>query len=371
MDFALYIHWPFCVSKCPYCDFNSHVREEIDGKRWRDAYLREMAWWKSQRPEGRITSVFFGGGTPSLMDPETTAAIIEKARSLWGFGEDIEITLEANPSSTESGRFEAFKDAGINRVSIGVQSLRDDALEFLERPHSVAEAQDAIAIASKTFERFSFDLIYGRPGQSVEEWHEELRDVLPLTRGHLSAYQLTIEPGTGFATRHARGEFIMPDEDMQAAFLETTIDLCEAHGLRQYEVSNFASPGQESRHNLTYWRMQDYIGIGPGAHGRVTLNGLHNAAVTHRAPEIWLERVEKNGHGLHPLTTLTLRETMEEKLMMGLRIAEGLETPEGLENQARSLVEEGYLNETMYPERLAATRRGWLCLNAVTGHLLR
>lgn len=370
MDFALYIHWPFCVSKCPYCDFNSHVRDEIDETRWRNAYLRELAWWQSQRPEGRITSIFFGGGTPSLMDPETAGAIIEEARRLWGFADDVEVTLEANPSSAETGRFQAFKDGGVNRVSIGVQSLRDEALKFLERPHDVEEAKQAVAMAAKTFDRYSFDLIYGRPGQTADAWQEELREALPLTRGHLSAYQLTIEPNTNFATRFARGDFVMPDEEAQAAFLEMTADLCDARGLHQYEVSNFAKRGQESRHNLSYWRLGDYIGIGPGAHGRVAMNGVRYASVAHRAPEIWLERVETQGHGLHPLTPLTMREEKEERVMMGLRIAEGVAVPQGLADRARILAKEGYLDEDFLPEKLVATRKGYMCLNAVTAHLL-
>lgn len=370
MDFALYIHWPFCVSKCPYCDFNSHVREEIDEARWKNAYLRELAYWKAQRPDGTVTSVFFGGGTPSLMDPETAGAIIDEARRLWRFKNDVEITLEANPSSVETGRFQAFKEAGVGRVSIGVQSLRDEVLKFLERPHSADEARKAIETASGIFDRYSFDLIYGRPQQELSAWHDELQEALPLTRGHLSAYQLTIEPNTNFATRFSRGDFIMPDEETQAAFLETTIDLCDRHGLLHYEVSNFAAVGQESRHNLTYWRMGDYIGVGPGAHGRVRMNGTRYASVAHRAPEVWLERVEQSGHGHHPLVALSPREEREESVMMGLRIAEGVAAMPDLAPKARVLAEEGYLVSGALPERLVATRKGYLCLNAVTTHLL-
>jgi putative oxygen-independent coproporphyrinogen III oxidase len=372
MDFALYIHWPFCASKCPYCDFNSHVRETIDMARWREAYLSELRWWATQTNDRRVTSVFFGGGTPSLMDPSITAALIDEIKKLWPRAEDIEITLEANPSSIEADRFRDFRQAGVNRVSVGVQSLYDDVLKFLGRPHSAAEARAAIAIAASTFERYSFDLIYGRPDQSVDAWKAELAEVLPLTRGHLSAYQLTIEQNTAFATQAARGDFIMPDDETQAAFFEATIDACVAHGLPQYEVSNFAAAGQESQHNLTYWKMRDYIGVGPGAHGRITLDGARQATVGHRAPEIWLERVDAQGHGGHPFVALSDKEMFEETVMMGMRLNDGLEVPDAkMLPKAEKLAGEGYLDRAVLPGLLKPTRKGLLCLNAVTSHLLR
>ncbi len=369
MDLSLYIHWPFCETKCPYCDFNSHVRESIDEGRWLAAYLREMDFWAEKTKGRKLRSIFFGGGTPSLMQPETVKGLLDHAGKLWPY-EHLEITLEANPSSIESGRFAAFRQAGINRVSIGVQSLRDDVLKFLERPHNAGEARAAIDIAAKHFERYSFDLIYGRPQQTVEDWKQELKEALPLTRGHLSAYQLTIEPGTGFHTRASRGDFIMPDEETQAQFFETTVDMCAAHGLQQYEISNYASEGQESQHNLTYWRSGDYLGIGAGAHGRVTMGGVRYATVDHRAPEAWLEKVETFGHGGHPFTPLTDSENFEEKIMMGLRLAEGIDAPEALLEKAVRLGHENYLDLGALPHKIRPTRRGLQCINAVTRYLL-
>lgn len=368
-SFALYFHWPFCETKCPYCDFNSHVRASIDEERWLAAYIRALDYWAKKTTGRTLTSIFFGGGTPSLMQPETVAAILNHVKKCWSHDE-VEITLEANPSSIEAGRFAAFRQAGINRVSIGVQSLRDDVLQFLERPHNAAEARKAIEIAAKYFDRYSFDLIYGRPQQTIEEWSKELREALPLTNGHLSAYQLTIEQGTRFATQAQRGDFIMPDEDTQARFFETTIDLCAAHGLAQYEISNFASIGQESQHNLNYWRMGDYIGIGAGAHGRVTLDGVRYATIDHRAPESWLEKVETSGYGGHPFVALKDSENYEEAMMMGLRLAEGVNMPPPLLAKAQKLASEGYLDGSRLPERLKPTRRGLQCINAVTAYLL-
>lgn len=369
-DFALYIHWPFCVSKCPYCDFNSHVRDTIDEARWGAAYIRELNYWAERTAGRRVRSIYFGGGTPSLMLPATVASILAEARRLWAMPDDVEITLESNPSSIENARFVGFKEAGVNRVSIGVQSLRDDVLRFLERPHNAAEARAAIEIAASIFDRYSFDLIYGRPDQSVAEWEAELLEALPLTRGHLSAYQLTIEQGTGFATRAARGDFVMPDEDTQAAFFELTNDLCAGHDLEAYEISNYAAPGQESRHNLNYWRGGDYVGIGPGAHGRVTLDSACHATVAHRAPEAWLEMVESKGAGHHPPVRLTDKERAEEAIMMGLRLSGGVLCPPDLGVKAVAMAEAGYLESADLPDRLRTTARGKLCLNAVTGYLL-
>ncbi|MBL8665802.1 MAG: coproporphyrinogen III oxidase, partial [Candidatus Odyssella sp.] len=269
--FALYVHWPFCLSKCPYCDFNSHVRERVEEARWQRAYLAELERAAAETPGRVVTSVFFGGGTPSLMPPETAAAILARIRALWPVAPDAEITLEANPGAAEAARFRAFRAAGVNRLSIGVQALDDAALKFLGRRHVAAEALAAVERAAGIFPRYSFDLIYARPGQSVAAWREELARALRFAGDHLSVYQLTIEPGTAFHTAHARGDFALPDEDTAADLYEATRDLLGAAGLAAYEISNHARPGGESRHNLAYWRYADYAGIGPGAHGRLTL----------------------------------------------------------------------------------------------------
>ncbi len=368
MDFALYFHWPFCESKCPYCDFNSHVRNHIDQNAWLDGYITELKYWAKKTQGRRVTSIFFGGGTPSLMNPDIPAKLIEKVRALWACKDDLEITLEANPSSIEAARFKGFYEAGINRVSIGVQSLRDDVLKFLERPHNADEARQAIDTANDIFDRVSFDLIYGHPMHSPDEWRAELKEWLPLTKGHLSAYQLTIEQGTNFATRYKRGELIMPSDDTQAEFFDITMDECTAHDLNQYEVSNYAANNQESQHNLTYWHMKDYIGIGPGAHGRITLDDVRYATVGHKAPEIWLERVTKNRHGGHPFVALTTHENLEEKIMMGLRLNEGILVSAEILSKAKPLIDEGYL--IAQGMILRPTRRGMMCLNAVITRIL-
>jgi oxygen-independent coproporphyrinogen-3 oxidase len=321
---AIYVHWPFCLSKCPYCDFNSHVRETVDHDRWRTALLAELDHYADRVPGRTVTSIFFGGGTPSLMDPSTAAAIIDSVAERWAVAPDIEITLEANPSSVEAARFADLASAGVNRVSLGVQALDDVSLAFLGRRHTVAEALEALAVAKRQFARSSFDLIYARPGQSVEAWRAELSRALEEGTEHLSVYQLTIEEGTKFATLAARGELDMPDEDTQAALYETTQDILEAAGLPAYEISNHARPGAESRHNLTYWRYGDYVGIGPGAHGRLTVDGQKLATRAHRAPEIWLDRVAATGHGAHPDEPVSMAERRDELLMMGLRLTEGV-----------------------------------------------
>src|SRR5262252_8891286 len=266
--FGLYVHWPFCLSKCPYCDFNSHVREAIDHERWRDALLLELDHYAADTPARRLTSIFFGGGTPSLMAPDTVAAVIERAARHWPFAPDIEITLEANPTSVEAGKFAGFRSAGVNRVSLGVQALNDADLKFLGRHHSAAEARAAIEIARRSFRRHSFDLIYARPGQSAAAWRAELAEAIALAGDHLSVYQLTIEPETVFGAAHRRGELQVPEEEDAAALYELTQELLGAAGLPAYEISNHARPGEESRHNLAYWRYRTYAGIGPGAHGR-------------------------------------------------------------------------------------------------------
>ncbi len=322
---ALYIHWPFCKSKCPYCDFNSHVRAAIDEARWRKALLTELDHVAAETAGRRLTSIFFGGGTPSLMAPETVAALIERASRCWRFADDIEVTLEANPNSVEAARFAALAAAGVNRLSLGVQALDDRALRFLGRGHDAAEALAAIALAGRHFRRFSFDLIYARPEQALAAWQDELDRALALARDHLSLYQLTIEPGTAFATAAARGDLALPDDEQQGALYEMTERRLAAAGLAAYEISNYARPGGESRHNLAYWRYDDYAGIGPGAHGRLTLGGDKFATRRKRAPESWLAAVEADGDGSEERVALSPEERAREMLMMGLRLAEGVD----------------------------------------------
>ena len=317
---ALYVHWPFCVSKCPYCDFNSHVRDDVDQTRWRDALLADLAHEAAMLPGRRLGSIFFGGGTPSLMPPQTVAAVLDAAERAWGFADDIEITLEANPSSVEAARFADLAAAGVNRVSLGLQALDDQALAFLGRAHDVGEGLGALAVAQGVFARVSFDLIYARPGQSLAGWEAELARALAFGTEHLSLYQLTIEPGTRFATLAAKGDLVVPDGDTAAELFETTQAMTAAAGLPRYEVSNHARPGAESRHNLTYWRYRDYAGIGPGAHGR---RGGH-ATVRHRKPENWLGAVDRNAHGLQIEDPLDPLAQASEALVMGLRMREGI-----------------------------------------------
>lgn len=322
--FGLYLHWPFCESKCPYCDFNSHVARNIDHTRWRDAYLAEIARFGALT-EGRILqSVFFGGGTPSMMEPETVHAILEGIRRAWRTANTIEITLEANPGSVEAGRFAAYRDAGINRISMGVQSLRDDHLRQLGRLHSVAEARSAFDIARRLFDRVSFDMIYARQNQQLGAWKEELAEALAMAVDHLSLYQLTIEQGTAFGDRFAAGRLAgLPEETLAADMYELTQDLCESAGMPAYEVSNHARPGAESRHNRLYWTGGDYAGIGPGAHGRLTVQGVRTATEARRSPSAWLDAVEA-GSGVEVRATLSQREQALEYMMMGLRISDGI-----------------------------------------------
>ncbi|MDM7945757.1 MAG: radical SAM family heme chaperone HemW [Oceanibaculum nanhaiense] len=321
---AVYVHWPFCRSKCPYCDFNSHVSASIDHARWRAALLREIDHYADRTPGRTVSSIFFGGGTPSLMEPATAAAVIEHIGQRWRLDAGVEITLEANPTSVEAALLAGFRSAGVNRVSLGVQALNDADLKFLGREHSAREALEAVDIAARLFDRFSFDLIYARPGQTVEAWEAELRQALSHAVGHISAYQLTIEEGTPFHLRHARGEFKIPDEDTGAALYEATQAVLEQAGLPAYEISNHARPGEESRHNLAYWRYADYAGIGPGAHGRLTLAQGKIATRQHRAPQIWLERVERDGHATQAELPVLPEERLTEMLMMGLRTVEGV-----------------------------------------------
>ena len=318
---ALYVHWPFCLSKCPYCDFNSHVRATIDQAAWRAALLADLAHEAALLPGRRLTSIFFGGGTPSLMDPATVAAVIAAATSHWQADAAIEITLEANPSSVEAARFAELAAAGVNRVSLGLQSLDDTALAFLGRAHSVAEGLAALDTAQRHFRRVSFDLIYALPGQDSGQWEAMLGRALGLGTSHLSLYQLTIEPGTRFETMVAKRDFEPIDADCAADLFEITAGLTEQAGIPAYEISNHARPGEESRHNLTYWRYRDYAGVGPGAHGR----RLGQRTVRHRKPENFLAAVARNGHGLVEEAPLTPHEAAREALVMGLRLAEGVD----------------------------------------------
>jgi putative oxygen-independent coproporphyrinogen III oxidase len=317
---ALYIHWPFCISKCPYCDFNSHVRESVDQDIWRTALLTDMAHEAALTKGRPLTSIFFGGGTPSLMPSATVAALIEAAEAHWGFADDIEITLEANPSSVEAARFADLAKAGVNRVSLGLQSLDDAALSFLGRAHSVAESLDALAIAQQHFPRVNIDLIYARPDQSAEQWDSELRQALSYGTDHMSLYQLTIEPGTRFETMVRTGQFLPADNDDAATLYDMTQSITAAAGLPAYEISNHARSGAESRHNLSYWRYDDYIGIGPGAHGR----RLNNATQRHKKPENFLSAIVRNGHALASEESLDPASRATEALLMGLRLAEGI-----------------------------------------------
>jgi putative oxygen-independent coproporphyrinogen III oxidase len=378
--FGIYVHWPFCRAKCPYCDFNSHVREAIDQDRWRQALLAELAHYAVETPDRRVTSLFFGGGTPSLMEPETTAAIIAAVGRHWTTVPDLEITLEANPTSIEIGRFRAFRDAGVNRVSIGIQALNDPMLKFLGRQHSAEEAIRALEIGRSTFPRLSFDLIYARPGQSLDDWQDELAAALDLADSHISLYQLTIEPGTAFEQRVARGDFQTLPEEEQAALFDWTASRLERAGLPAYEISNHARPGEESRHNLTYWRYGDYVGVGPGAHGRLTLDGTKLATRQHRAPEAWLDMVERSGHATRQRDEVARDARLQEMVMMGLRLAEGIplarfvaETGTDIDAaldgaRLKRLVEGGFL--VLEKDRLRATAEGRARLDAVLGALL-
>jgi oxygen-independent coproporphyrinogen-3 oxidase len=344
-DLALYIHWPFCVSKCPYCDFNSHVRAGIDQDAWRDALLADLAHEAALLPGRRLTSIFFGGGTPSLMDPATVARLIEEATGHWAPADDLEITLEANPSSVEAERFADLAAAGVNRVSLGLQSLDDQALRFLGRAHSVNEGLAALDTAQKQFGRVSFDLIYALPGQTISEWETMLRRAIGFGTDHLSLYQLTIEPGTRFAALHAAGKFEPLDADASADMFELTAELTDAAGMPAYEISNHARPGYESRHNLTYWRYGDYAGVGPGAHGR----RLGSRTVRHRKPENFLSAVARNGHGISEEALLSPDEKASEALVMGLRLAEGI--------KPASLAERTGVNRLVDDESVAGLAR--------------
>jgi putative oxygen-independent coproporphyrinogen III oxidase len=376
---AVYIHWPFCRSKCPYCDFNSHVRDGVDDTRWTRALLADLDHQATLAPEREVVSIFFGGGTPSLMTPETAAMLIARVRALWPVAPGLEITLEANPNSAEAARFAGFAEAGVNRLSLGIQALDPEALNFLGRRHDRGEAIAAIRLAQASFPRTSFDLIYARPGQTLAAWQAELDEALDLAGEHLSLYQLTIEPGTAFGNRAARGERLAADEDDAAALFEATQARLAAAGLPAYEISNHARPGAECRHNLAYWRYEDYLGIGPGAHGRVTQDDGKIATRQLRLPEAWLAAIERAGAAFDEMTPIAPGEAVEEMVMMGLRLTEGIprgrlervaeRTVEALFGDALPpLLEGGFL--TLDGNRLAATDAGRQRLNAVLGALL-
>lgn len=372
-DLALYVHWPFCVSKCPYCDFNSHVRDSVDQLAWREALLADLAHEAALLPGWRLTSIFFGGGTPSLMEPATAAAVIAAARRHWPAEDSIEITLEANPSSVEAARFADLAAAGVNRVSLGLQSLDDSALAFLGRAHSVGEGLGALDVAQRHFDRVSVDLIYALPDQHAEEWDAMLARALGFGTGHLSLYQLTIEPGTRFATMVARNDFEPLDADRAAELFELTQERTAAADIPAYEISNHARPGKESRHNLAYWRYHDYAGIGPGAHGR----RLGQRTVRHRKPENFLRAVTRNGHGLVEEESLSPREAAHEALVMGLRVADGIDTAaladrlgvERIVDQAAvaRLERLGLLER--HDRRLATTPAGRLLLDSILAEI--
>jgi putative oxygen-independent coproporphyrinogen III oxidase len=360
LTFGVYIHWPFCLSKCPYCDFNSHVRREaIDEPRFVRAFTAEIAATAARVPGRTVSSIFFGGGTPSLMQPATVAALIEAVAAAWRIAPDAEITLEANPTSVEANRFRGYRAAGVNRVSLGVQALDDRALAELGRMHSAREALDALGVGRAVFGRYSFDLIYARPNQSPEEWASELRNALGEAGEHISLYQLTIEADTPFAALHAAGKLRPPDEDAARALYDVTQDVCSAHGLEAYEISNHARPGGECRHNLVCWRASEYAGIGPGAHGRLDIAGKRHATATEKRPETWLARVETLGHGLIADDVLTPTERADEFLLMGLRLAEGIDLSRYERIAGRALD----------PDRIATLRRHGLVETSRSGRL--
>lgn len=375
--FGVYVHWPFCAAKCPYCDFNSHVRHQpVDQERFTAAFLKEMATMRQLSGPKTVTSVFLGGGTPSLMNPSTVAAILDGIAKEWHMPDGIEITMEANPSSVEAERFRGYRAAGVNRVSLGVQALNDRDLKFLGRLHDVEDALKAIKLARDIFPRMSFDLIYARPKQTVEEWERELREAISYAVDHLSLYQLTIEEGTPFYGLHKMGKLIVPDDDQSALLYEATQDITASEGMPAYEVSNHARPGAESRHNLTYWRYGDYAGIGPGAHGRLTRGSIKLATATERKPETWLDLVERDGHGVLDQEQLGYDEQADELLLMGLRLTEGVDLARWQQLSGRDpdpkreefLLEHGFI-ERIGNSRLRCTPSGMLILDSVVADL--
>jgi putative oxygen-independent coproporphyrinogen III oxidase len=375
--FGVYIHWPFCLSKCPYCDFNSHVRHDaIDQARFVRAFSAEIAATAARIRERTVSAIFFGGGTPSLMSPSTVGAILEAVGRNWTIAHGAEITLEANPTSVEATRFVGFRSAGVNRVSIGLQALDDAALRALGRLHSAREALDAVAVARAVFDRYSFDLIYARPGQMPDAWASELKRAIAHAGEHLSLYQLTIEHGTPFHELHAAGKLITPDEDAARALYDITQSICGQAGLPAYEVSNHAREGGECRHNLIYWRGHEYAGIGPGAHGRLSIDGARHATATEKLPQAWLARVEANGNGIVSDEVLTQEEVADEFLLMGLRLTEGVDLARyarlagrPLEPRRIALLREQGVVETEPAGRLRVTMAGFPLLDAVVADL--
>ncbi len=376
---ALYIHWPYCLSRCPYCDFNSHISANIDHAAWKKAYIQEINYFYNLVPDKTITSIYLGGGTPSLMPPSLVESILNHIHKKWTCIKNLEITLEANPTSVEYSKFQELSQAGVNRASIGVQSLDKKSLTFLGRNHAPDDAIQAISIAQKHFARYSFDLIYARPTQTLKAWKRELTQALTYAQDHISLYQLTIEPGTVFHTQHQRGEFILPDDSLADDLYDLTDAMLEARNLSAYEISNFAAPDQESRHNMHYWRYNDYIGIGPGAHGRLTIKGEKYAQRHHRAPAIWLQRVATHKTGLQQQTRLTPDIRFQEMILMGLRIREGIP-------YAKITSETGYdfwnkvgvhhkkeleLSQDLVPhqERLILTKKGRKRINTIVSYL--
>ncbi|SEQ55129.1 coproporphyrinogen III oxidase, anaerobic [Faunimonas pinastri] len=375
--FGIYLHWPFCAAKCPYCDFNSHVRHQpVDQARYARAFVRELEHFAARTPGREVSSIFLGGGTPSLMEPETVGTLLDTVARLWTVSPDAEITLEANPTSVEADRFRGYRAAGVNRVSLGVQSLHDHDLKRLGRLHDAATARRAIGLAREIFPRLSFDLIYTRPDQTLAGWATELEEAIGMAADHLSLYQLTIEEGTPFHALHAAGKLVVPDEDLAADFYSLTQEITAKHGLPAYEISNHAAPGAESRHNMTYWRYNDYVGSGPGAHGRITERKVKHATIAERNPEAWLAAVEADGHGTIADDVLGRDEVADEMLLMGLRLREGISVSRYHALSGRSfdpdrfeyLVRDG-LVERVGNDRVRVTSAGWLVLNAVIAEL--
>ncbi|MEP1207163.1 MAG: radical SAM family heme chaperone HemW [Rhizobiaceae bacterium] len=387
--FGIYVHWPFCAAKCPYCDFNSHVRHQApDQADYAAAFEAEIAHMAAMQPGQKVTSIFFGGGTPSLMEPETVSRIIEAIGQAWPSQPGMEITLEANPTSVDASRFKGYRAAGVNRVSLGVQSLDDEQLKFLGRLHTVQEARAAISLARDTFPRLSFDLIYARPGQQLDQWAKELNSAIDLAADHLSLYQLTIEQGTPFFDLHRRGKIIVPDAEQAAQLYELTQKITAQRGLPAYEISNHARPGSESRHNLTYWRFGNWAGIGPGAHSRLTMNDGRHAISTIRHPESWLKQVNESGHGIVENEVLSAEDAGDETLLMGLRLREGLDV-DRYQTESGKPIDPQRLNDLVQlgmiekfggggggkggdgksGDRIRATPQGWLVLDAVIADL--
>jgi putative oxygen-independent coproporphyrinogen III oxidase len=378
---SIYVHWPFCLSKCPYCDFNSHVRDAIDEAGMSDALQSELEYFAEMVGKRPLKSIFFGGGTPSLMPADTVGKIIDLSLAKFDAADDIEITLEANPTSVEAAKFADFANAGVNRVSLGIQALNDADLKRLGREHSVREALDAIKLSQKYFNRSNFDLIYTRMGQSIADWEQELCDAIKIANGHLSLYQLTMEKGTPFYGQWRKGELILPDEDTAAEMYEMTRDICAAAGYELYEISNYAKSGEESRHNLTYWNYNDYIGIGAGAHGRITVNGKTFATEQNKKPETWLQKVSRDGHATKIISLLDQHTMAEEMIMMGLRLVKGIKAKDferriGLpiqnvinSDQVALLISQGFVAED-FPDQLQLTVSGRSLLNQILDRIL-